>query len=287
MDIFFDEKQYKNKLLDTFKAFDSFCLDHNIKYYAAYGTLIGAIRHNGLIPWDDDIDVWMLPDDYNRFCSFKGKVGGHYDIMDSRDDNYWLFSLAKFVDCETTLWEYECFPCITGLYIDIFPLTELKTNNAVQVKADYDTITSKLTSAIRHQSLSQYYTYLNNKHYGEICRGIRDFFYSTCRNSLKQKYSLFVKKISGSLGDRLVSLDGPYKVKEIYNKDWFSELERVSFEDTEINIPKNYSDILAQLYGDYMQLPPEDKRVPHHSHYFLDLDRRWTIEEIIEYKKKH
>ena len=101
---------FKNKLLETFKAFIEFCNEHGIKYYACGGTLIGAVRHQGLIPWDDDIDVWMMPDDFKKFCSCRGKIQGHYDIMDGRDDNYWLLSVAKFVDVDTTLWEEEEYP---------------------------------------------------------------------------------------------------------------------------------------------------------------------------------
>ena len=132
------EIEYKKKLLETFKAFDAFCRKHDINYYAAYGTLIGAVRHKGLIPWDDDIDVLMLPDDYNKFCSYRGNVDGHYDIVDSRDENYWLLTLAKFVDMNTTLWEMEEYPCVTGVYIDIFPLYENDHDQAVKLKTQYE-----------------------------------------------------------------------------------------------------------------------------------------------------
>ena len=116
------EITYKDKLIETFAAFDRFCREHDIKYYAAYGTLIGAVRHKGLIPWDDDVDVYMLRKDYEKFCSFKGKIDDHYDVMDINDENYWLLSLAKFVDTDTTLWEFKDLPLVLGVYVDVFPL---------------------------------------------------------------------------------------------------------------------------------------------------------------------
>ena len=141
---------FKNKLLETFKAFIEFCNEHGIKYYACGGTLIGAVRHQGLIPWDDDIDVWMMPDDFKKFCSYRGKIQGHYDIMDGRDDNYWLLSVAKFVDVDTTLWEEEEYPCVTGVYIDVFPLYECDSQNALQQKHKHDEFEFFFKHSMRH-----------------------------------------------------------------------------------------------------------------------------------------
>ena len=150
------EVQFKRVLIETFTAFDKFCRVHGIKYFAAYGTLIGAVRHKGLIPWDDDIDVWMLPEDYEKFCSYRGNVDGHYEIMDSRDENYWLLSLAKFVDADTTLWEYEHFPCITGVYIDVFKLNYCDVSVAVSLRKEYDRTSYNLTYAMMHHTFGQY-----------------------------------------------------------------------------------------------------------------------------------
>lgn len=97
----------------------------------------------------------MLPKDYEKFISLKGNIGSHYDIIDNRDENYWLFSLAKFFDTSTTLWEIEHFPCITGVYIDVFPLNECDIDNAIKLRMEYDKITYKYTNAIANHPLSQ------------------------------------------------------------------------------------------------------------------------------------
>ena len=279
---------YRNKLIETFKAFDQFCEHNSIKYFAAYGTLIGAVRHRGVIPWDDDIDVWMLPDDYNKFCSLRGKVGGHYDIMDSKDNNYWLFTLAKFVDTNTTLWETEHFPCITGVYIDIFLLTKCESKDAIRLRKRYDKITYSLTYAKRQHSWNQYVSALVNRRPRQLYRLLKDtIYYKPQYHKLLSAYNNFICEMQSLDGDCYVSFDGLYGKKEVYAPSWFSKTKRVPFEGVEITIPENYHAILRNLYGNYMELPPIEKQISHHSHYFMDLDRRWTINEIKEYKKTH
>lgn len=279
---------YKEKLLETFKAFDMFCREHDINYYAAYGTLIGAVRHEGLIPWDDDVDVWMLPSDYEKFKSYKGNINNHYDIIDDRDENYWLFSLAKFVDTDTTLWETVHFPCITGVYIDIFPLYECKENEAIALRKEYDRTSYNLTYALAQHPYSQIISQLINRRFSLFLQYCKEkFYYSPRYSQLLVEYRKCVDTIKEARGDMYVSYDGLYREKEIFKKEWFLSKIRVKFGDFEISIPSSYDEILTKLYGDYMQLPPVEKRVSHHQHYFMDLDRRWTIDEIRAFKKQH
>jgi lipopolysaccharide cholinephosphotransferase len=278
------DKQFKRVLIQTFAAFDAFCQEHNITYFAAYGTLIGAVRHKGVIPWDDDIDVWMLPEDYDKFCSYKGKIGGHYDIMDSRDENYWLLSLAKFVDTNTTLWETEHFPCITGVYIDVFKLSNCDAQKAILLRKEYDKTSYSLTYSMMQHTSGQFKRLLLHGNFRTFLVYLKDSLYYRPRYSrYLQAYNKCLDKIQKAKGDSLVSFDGLYREKEVFKKEWFNNVTRFSFEDFEINVPSGYHEILTQLYGDYMKLPPQKKQVSHHSHYFLDLNHRWTLEEI---KKK-
>lgn len=279
---------FKLKLIETFRVFDEFCRVNDINYFAAYGTLIGAVRHHGLIPWDDDIDVWMLPDDYNKFCSLKGKVHDHYDIMDDRDKNYWLLRLVKFVDTDTTLWEFEHFPCITGVYIDIFKLDFCDKDKAIDLRREYDKTSYDLAYAMMRHTFEQLKQAFLQFHPILLYNYLKDSLYYRPRyNSLLNAYNHCLDKIQESKGDSLVSFDGMYREKEIFKKDWFVNSVRMDFDELEINVPIGYHEILTQLYGDYMQLPPEEKRVSHHAHFFLDLDRRWTIDEIKAYNRKH
>lgn len=117
-------KEYKDvqrHLLPVFRAFVDFCNRNQLTYYAAYGTVIGAVRHKGFIPWDDDIDVWMPRRDYERFLSLRDKlISTHYEIIDIEDKGYYLY-FAKFCDRRSTIIEREG-QSIMGLYIDVFPL---------------------------------------------------------------------------------------------------------------------------------------------------------------------
>ncbi len=277
---------YRKVLVETFKAFDVFCRRNDIKYYAAYGTLIGAVRHHGLIPWDDDIDVWMLPEDYQRFCSLKGHVAGHYDIMDMRDDGYWLFDLVKFVDTDTTIWEHSNHPCITGVYVDVFPLTECNYTDGVALKKRYDKISYLVDRSMMVHSWGELGTIIENKNWREL----KFFMYDIiCMPFAKgmwiNKYKQCLKELRNCSGDKYLSYECFYKEKEVLNKEWFSGVVETDFEDMKICIPSGFDSILRHLYGDYMQLPPEDKRASHHSFYFLDLDRRWSIDEIRKIEK--
>lgn len=281
-------KNFKSVLVETFMAFDNFCKRHEIRYYAAYGTLIGAVRHNGLIPWDDDIDVWMPRKDYERFLTFRGNVEGHYDIMDSRDENYWLLSLAKFVDTDTTLWEFEHYPCLTGVYIDVFPLYECNADTAMVLRREYDETSFKLTYAMANHTVGQFVTLLARRDIRTFAKYLKDSLYYRPRyKKYLQDYMSVVQRIKDSKGNMYVAFDGLYQEREIYKKEWLASIVKLPFEDMEVDAPIGYHEILTQVYGDYMQLPPEEKRVSHHNHYFIDLHRRWTIDEIKEYKNQN
>ncbi len=279
---------FQEKLLEVYRSFQELCKIHDIHYYAYGGTLIGAIRHHGFIPWDDDIDVLMKRPDYEKFCSLRGKVDGHYDIMTEDEDNYWLLSLAKYYDTNTTLWEVEHFPCLTGAYIDVFVLEECDYENALKLRKEYDKWSYCLTYSMMRHTWHQFWDLVRHGSVKSLIHLVIETCYYRPRQSFfRRKFDDVVKEIRNQKGDRLVSYDGMYKEREIYKKEWFESSSSMPFETLTIPVPNGYHEILTQVFGNYMQLPPEEKRVSHHNHYFLDLDRRWTIDEIKEYKKRH
>ena len=281
------DSQFKEKLIETFKAFDTFCKNHDIKYYAGYGTLIGVVRHHGLIPWDDDIDVLMLPEDYKKLCSFRGKIDGHYDIVDSRDKGYWLFDIAKFVDTNTTLWEYEKRPCVTGVYIDIFPLSESSYNEGADVLKEYRYLSRMVERTMMKHSVKEFVNAIKNRKWGRLKSLLYDeicmpFF----KEYWRKKYDECHKRMIERKGDYYLCYESMYGERDILKKEWFSSTIDAEFEGMTMKIPSGYDAFLTQVYGDYMKLPPAEKQVTHHAHYFLDLNRRWSLEEILESKKR-
>ena len=123
--------EFQEKLLQTFEAFSQFCKANNLTYYAAYGTCLGAVRHHGFIPWDDDIDVYMKREDYERLLSVRDQLNGtKWSVSDFRDGNY-PYSFGKFYATDCSVWELRQFPFIIGPWIDIFPLDEWEENKEV------------------------------------------------------------------------------------------------------------------------------------------------------------
>lgn len=287
------EKQlgdYKRILVQTLKAFDKFCTDHNLRYFATGGTAIGAVRHKGIIPWDDDIDVAMVREDYDRFISLKNELkDSKYEVVDPSNPGYYL-SYAKFVDKSTTLWEVEQYEYVIGVFIDVFPLNHVK--NDIKSIKDYQ---------------KEYLNVCNSHFYGYqnlLCksnlrclslshpRGICDWLYLLKLKIRKEYYSQrfweYDAQLKASKGDRLLNYDTQYAMeKELFKSEWFEKQIRVPFEDTEICLMGGYNEYLTQMFGDYMSLPPVEERVSHHYHYFLDLDRRWSLDEIKLYLRKH
>lgn len=275
------EPQFKKKLVETFIAFDKFCQENNIVYYAYGGTLIGAVRHKGLIPWDDDIDVLMDKENYDKFCSFRGQVDGHYEILDIKDasNGYWLFTLAKFYDTTTTLVEYQELPFVTGVYIDIFPMYESDFDNARKLQCAYDKYTYKLTYGMMKFSfkdilstffhLKRWRLHLMFKHLMNVFR----------MKTYWKKYNDLLEEIKSQKGDYLVAYDSG-KDRLPFKKDWFVGTINLPFEGISINSPAKYHEFLEQIYGDYMTLPPIEQRRSHHSHYYLNLNERLSLKEI-------
>lgn len=278
-----EKKQYKSILLKTLKAFDSFCSEHSIKYYAAYGTAIGAIRHKGVIPWDDDIDVVMIREDYEKFLSLKSKlIGTAYRIIDPSDENYYL-PYAKFTDTTTTLWEVEEYEFVIGVFIDIFPLDH-ETGSIKSIRKNsqkyrkickrlyggYENLTCNfsISKFLRHPGL--FVTWLKKLLFYRPLRRLNKRIFVKYYNKFKEK----------NCGEWLINYYAPYSVeRELLRSEWFETQLRVPFEDTSINIMGEYHNYLTFLYGDYMTPPPLDLQNSHHFHYFYDLNQGLSIQE--------
>ncbi len=216
----------------------SICNEYKLTYYILYGTLLGAVRHKGFIPWDDDIDIGLPRRDYDKLCSILKEQcqneNSAYFFQSTRTDKSFKLPFSKVRKHGTVFLEKKKY-ANNGIYIDIFPLDAAKHWRGLQKPFSY--LMYRLYG--RSQTLV-----------GNMCIALADRM-STFYKEDKCKY--------------YVSYGSAYPVeRDVMKKDWFAEGDFAEFEGKKYRVPKNFKAYLTQIYGDdYMQLPPVEKRVSH------------------------
>lgn len=278
---------YKKILCETMKAFIAFCKENNLRYFACGGTCLGAIRHKGIIPWDDDIDVLMPREDYNRFLNLKReKTYMKYEIFSPGSSGYYL-PFAKFVYTGMTLVEVKEYPLVLGTFIDVFPLDEVGDLDIAQKLSNHKKkVFSDYSLTIKKYYISEFIDMFLKL---RIKCFLKDLWYSLFGSFLRKKYlRRFYDSeidIQKQHGDKCMYYGGFYDVKkEVCQQEWFGAGVEVPFEDFSIRVPQNYDAYLTNMFGDYMTPPPVEKQVTHHNLYFIDLNKRWDIKEVMQLK---
>ena len=263
------------KLLEMLKWFHKLCEDNNIRYYALGGTMLGAVRHGGFIPWDDDIDVGIPRKDYIRLIRLMQKHSDDRYILETplSEDPTFCYPYSKLYDTKTTLLENSNKKLKRGLFIDVFPLDmigdsmEKALKNYKKIKALRDLVTlrtlsdSKDRSAVKKAVVRTVQAVpsvlVSEKH---ICI----YLEKICTEYSKHGY-----KFGGNL-------HGAWGAKELMSFDIMGKPTLYRFEDTYIYGAENYDEYLTHLYGNWNELPPEDKRVSHHDFLLFDLDKPYA-----------
>ena len=280
---FIDEGQYKEHLYRILKFFISICEKHNLNYCCATGTMLGAVRHKDIIPWDDDVDVFMPRRDYEKFLTIAEEIESKGFGVISAENSSSFATFAKLYDKNTTLWEIESIPFIYGVFIDIFPLDETQEDKKVFLKKY-----RYFRNLFRKYQLSQM-RFSFKRLMGEIKEGdkkmaLKDllslFFPRWMSNHFRKKIIKFEKDVSQEVGNHLVSYYGDYWGKEYFDKHWFKDYVDMPFSDFTVKVPKGYHEYLTNVYGDYMKFPPIEKRASHHFHYYLNMDKGMGMEEV-------
>lgn len=253
------EKENKKLLLDMMQYVHEFCEEKGIQYFLYFGSLLGAVRHKGFIPWDDDMDICMTRKEYERFikCFPKGK-DTRYSVMTYRDKNHYQ-PYAKIVDNYTRILEREDKPI--GIYIDLFIIdNEGKT----------------FSEAGRFMHLVSFFVRLRYGHVlqyresasrNKIVYGARKALAKlTDENELLRIIDNVSRlKESEELSEYVGAVNASgYNERQILRGEWFKEDITVPFEDREFRIPKDYHDILKTIYVNYMDLPAESSRTGYH-----------------------
>ena len=246
------------------------CEENGIRYNLAYGTLIGAIRHNGFIPWDDDFDIQMTRENAEKFRQvMQGINHPYYRLCDRRNTENYYYGIPRFSDSRfryvTTKKGIRQFD--NGLFIDIYPLDNFGNT--------YEEAKRLKRKIVRVNTLYDIWVNGDNARGGAVALA-QGIIHAAVRMIYGNRYSERIDdKVLGII--RRNTSDSDRQIGEVcwdpqivpYRREWFGELEKHAFEDREYWIPKAYDALLREEYGDYMQLPPEEKRTAQHDYRIL------------------
>lgn len=256
----------KNVSLGIMKHFHSICQENNINYSLGYGSLIGAVRHKGFIPWDDDLDVIMLREDFEKFCSIY-KDNSKYKLFAPQRNNMFA-ACARLCEMESTYVKTASplFTEPTGLWIDIFPIDSAADNKdgieqfhlkRKKMVALYRTI------MMRRSSMISWNDYVHD--FLTLIKFVaKKILFRQDINKLVRKYCKLCVSFAKPDSEFVCNLS-ILTYKELYPRSLFKSYMLSSFEDTEFMIVSEYDSLLRSIYGNYLQLPPVEKRVREHN----------------------
>jgi len=259
-----ETKEIQSILLNILKYVDKVCKENNINYSLAGGTLLGAVRHKGFIPWDDDIDIMMLRPDYERFLEIMDKDHNNQFKCLHYGENFpnYFYRFAKVVDLTTAVQEGEYITNEDmGLYVDIFPFDGLdikKSKKSINKALFY----SRMINISATKKFVREKTDGTGKHILKLLTA--PFAKLFGWKFWLKKHEKLAKKISVNDIDNVVCYSGCYREKDIVPREIFNDYVLLDFEDVKLPSIANYDYYLTSLYGDYMTPPPPEKRVAKH-----------------------
>ncbi len=258
--------------IDLYFKFAEICDKHHLKYWADGGTMLGAVRHKGFIPWDDDLDVTMPRADYEKFIEIAPKELSYpYFLQTPYTDPGYYISYIKLRNLNTTSLSlpFRNAPFKQGIAIDVFPLDFLDLTTFEKEKAQIKESIMKCSSFMKRGSEC----YLDERQMANYRK------YQT--NTPLEEYEKIQKLASNPLyknsewiSDRVVTI--LTSQEQLWKTAWFDETIMMPFETFEIPLPKEYDLRLKAQFGDYMQFPPVEKRGNWHTGVIWDPDKPYT-----------
>lgn len=258
-----DIKEHQELLLDVLKHFKKTCDTNDLRYFLSNGTLLGAIKYQGFIPWDDDIDVFMPRSDFERLLDLSDVDTDDYTLLAYPRVKEWRVPFAKLSSRKTLIQENSAnFGVELGVSIDIFPLDNWCGGKLLStVQARYCSLLRRFVSASIEENFSTSRTGIERAilkgiwKYGRM-RG-SSFFFKKIQKESERGKSNITPAYMGSVSWAL------YGVRELIPSHVFSDSIQVRFEDGYYPAPVGYDRYLWSLYGDYHQDPPVEKRKTH------------------------
>ena len=256
-----DIREIQQMELGIMEYIHEVCQKIGVKYFLAYGSLIGAVRHKGFIPWDDDMDICMLREDYEKLQDYLiANPDERYEVMSYKNNLNYVYPFMKVQDNHTYLLEEDVrIDSNMGIYVDIFPVDGYEND------ANFK---NKMTKLIKKRQLSCY-TFKGITNTKSVLNSLIRYisviiFYFTNTNKYVAQIEELAKSRKVSDYEEVDYLIYKDMNKPVWRREWLEQVTTGTFEGKEFMIPKNYHEILTSDYGDYMQLPPVELRFSHH-----------------------
>ncbi|MCZ9310876.1 LicD family protein [Weissella koreensis] len=255
-----DGKEHQSILIEMMSILDNVARDNNINYSLGGGTLLGAVRHQGFIPWDDDLDIMLLRDEYEQFVKC---IKGQTDliVMDPEDDLSLSYNFVKVVYPGTFVKSINKERNDMGVYIDVFPIDGLPVGEEDQYLSQMKSLERQV-----QRSSFKYFNSATNRR-----KKIAKSFLLFGQVLLNKRFGPYIsqhEKILNTMSTYRVSSSNNVAYlftfyNEQYPKEIFDNYIDLNFEDKQFMVISDYDLYLKNLYGDYMKLPPKNKRITH------------------------
>lgn len=278
-----EKDNYLDILFKTFKEAIDFFEAHNLRWFTAFGTCLGTIRHRGIIPWDDDIDLLMPRKDYKELERLFNKESKKCYFVSLKDRNY-PFAYGKICDKNSTIIESKKSPMAFGVYIDIFPYDEYDLDEekvidlklkAEQANIFYERSQNRITFKLLLDNLTKWkwHTLISN---------LRDLLWYRLRAGYYRRQMNSIESLSVDHGIYVALLTGRSRKRYVYKSTWFDSYLKLPYEDMTVRVPVGYDEYLKAIYGDYMKLPPEKERKTKHHRFYENYHKGLSFKEALK-----
>lgn len=258
---------HQTVLLELLREFDRVCKKHNIPYVVFCGSALGAVRHNGIIPWDDDLDVSMLREHYEHFLEIAPMELQDKYYLQKEVTEHWPMNFSKLRKNNTTYLEkYHPKDNQThqGIYIDIFPCDNASDKEWVRKVQFY---ASRIAIAKSLDARGYETDSIKKKIFMGLCKLLPKKFF--------RKIAIHRKATNSQYVQTFLACTSKYK-KGIYKRTWFTDVVELNFEDMKVPVAADYDALLTVMYGDYMKLPDEKERKIKEHAILIDTERNYT-----------
>ena len=271
----YDIRILQRKIIGNLEAIDQVCREHGLRYYLWAGTMLGAVRHKGFIPWDDDMDICMPRPDYEQLIAhWREWLPEPYEVISPETDPTYPDPFAKIEDASTTVLERPDFKFLEGVYIDVFPIDGVPADE------------NERESHFKRYKVWRHLLFLRGRDPFKHGHGPRSWFPWLLHKAwslaeLQEKVKEYMTKYPYEESEYVCDYDDG--LKGVIEKRLLGTPQTYPFEDKQFLGVEHYDEYLSNKYGDYMQLPPVEKQIQHHF-FRLDLNRPYkqtTIEEIL------